>query len=78
MSLNNAKEENPQIKVSGGVVIVALPGALLVKFKKVIIDPLEKNKRDKGVENIYSYAKDSVGIVQVQYYIGKKIKKNQI
>jgi len=28
------REENPQIKVSGGVVIVALPGALPVKSKK--------------------------------------------
>ena len=66
------REENPQIKVSGGVVIVALPGALPSEIQKVIIEPLEKKiKEIKGVENIYSYAKDSVGIVQVQYYIGE-------
>lgn len=66
------REENPQIKVSGGVVIVALPGAKPSEIQKVIIEPLEKKiKEIKGVENIYSYAKDSVGIVQVQYFIGQ-------
>lgn len=66
------REENPQIKVSGGAVIVPLPGARPSEIKKVIIEPLEKKIREiKGVEHIYSYAKDSVGIVQVQYYIGE-------
>lgn len=66
------REENPQIKVSGGAVIVALPGAKPSEIKKVIIEPLEKKiKEIKGVEHIYSYAKDSVGIVQAQYYIGE-------
>jgi multidrug efflux pump subunit AcrB len=66
------REENPQIKVSGGVVIVALPGAKPSEIQKVIIEPLEKKiKEIKGVENIYSFAKDSVGIVQVQYFIGQ-------
>ncbi len=66
------KEENPQIKVSGGVVIVALPDAKASEIQKVIIDLLEKKIREiKGVEHIYSFAKDSVGIVQVQFYIGE-------
>ncbi|QDM01145.1 efflux RND transporter permease subunit [Aliarcobacter butzleri] len=66
------KEENPQIKVSGGVVIVALPDAKASEIQKVIIEPLEKKiKEIKGVEHIYSFAKDSVGIVQVQFYIGE-------
>jgi len=66
------REENPQIKVSGGVVIVALPGGSPSEIQKVIIEPLEKKiKEIKGVENIYSFAKDSVGIVQVQYFIGQ-------
>jgi multidrug efflux pump subunit AcrB len=73
------REENPQIKVSGGVVIVALPGATASEVQKVIIDPLEKKiKEIKGVENIYSYAKDSVGIVQVQYYIGEDKEKSNL
>lgn len=66
------KEENPQIKVSGGVVIVALPDAKASEVQKIIIEPLEKKIREiKGVEHIYSFAKDSVGIVQVQFYIGE-------
>lgn len=66
------REENPQIKVSGGAVIVAMPGASPKEIQKVIIEPLEKKiKEIKGVEHIYSFAKDSVGIVQAQYYIGQ-------
>ena len=66
------REENPQIKVSGGAVIVALPGASPSQIQKIIIEPLEKKiKEIKGVENIYSFAKDSLGIVQAQYYIGQ-------
>lgn len=73
------REENPQIKVSGGVVIVALPGALPSEIQKVIIEPLEKKiKEIKGVENIYSFAKDSVGIVQVQYYIGENKEESNL
>lgn len=66
------KEENPQIKVSGGVVIVPLPDAKASEVQKVIIEPLEKKiKEIKGVEHIYSFAKDSMGIVQVQFFIGE-------
>ena len=73
------REENPQIKVSGGVVIVALPGAKPSEIQKVIIEPLEKKiKEIQGVENIYSYAKDSVGIVQVQYFIGEDKEKSNL
>ncbi len=73
------REENPQIKVSGGVVIVALPGATSSEIQNVIIDPLEKKiKEIQGVENIYSFAKDSVGIVQVQYYIGEDKEKSNL
>ena len=73
------REENPQIKVSGGAVIVALPGAKPSEIKKVIIEPLEKKIREiKGVEHIYSYAKDSVAIVQAQYYIGEDKEKSNL
>ena len=73
------REENPQIKVSGGVVIVALPGALPSEIQKVIIEPLEKKIREiEGVENIYSFAKDSVGIVQVQYFIGENKEESNL
>ncbi|MGB5866259.1 MAG: efflux RND transporter permease subunit [Arcobacteraceae bacterium] len=73
MALNlTPREENPQIKVAGGAVIVAMPGANAQEIQKVIIEPLEKKIRAiKGVENIYSTAKESVGIVQVQYFVGQ-------
>ena len=66
------REENPQIKVSGGAVIVGMPGASASEIQKVIIEPLERKIRAiKGIENIYSIAKESVGIIQIQYYIGE-------
>ncbi len=66
------REENPQIKVAGGAVIVPMPGAKADEIQKIIIEPLEKKIRQiKGVENIFSIARDSVGIVQVQYLIGQ-------
>jgi len=67
------REENPQIKVAGGAIIVPLPGAKADEVQKVIIEPLEEKIRQiKGVENIFSVAKDSMGIVQVQFYIGQE------
>jgi len=67
------REENPQIKVSGGSVIVSMPGASSSEIQKVIIEPLERKiKEIKGVEYIFGIAKESVGIVQVQYYIGEE------
>ena len=73
MALNlTPREENPQIKVAGGAVIVPMPGATASEIQKVIIEPLERKIRGiKGVENIFSIAKESVGIIQVQYYIGE-------
>ncbi|MEA3499219.1 MAG: efflux RND transporter permease subunit [Campylobacterota bacterium] len=73
MALNlTPREENPQIKVAGGAVIVPMPGASAAEIQKVIIEPLERKIRAiKGVENIFSVAKESVGIIQVQYYIGE-------
>ena len=66
------REENPQMIVAGGVVIIPMPGAKADEIQKVIVEPLEKKIREiKGVENIFSIAKDSVGIIQVQYYIGQ-------
>jgi multidrug efflux pump subunit AcrB len=66
------REENPQIKVAGGAVIVPMPGAKASEIQKIIIEPLERKIREiKGVEHVYSMAQDSVGIVQVQYYIGQ-------
>jgi len=73
MALNlTPREENPQIKVAGGAVIVPMPGASASEIQKVIIEPLERKIRAiKGIENIFSIAKESVGIIQIQYYVGQ-------
>lgn len=73
ISLNTmSREEDPQIAVSGGAVIVALPGASPKEILNVVIKPLERRIREiKGVEHIYSTAMNNFAIVNVQYYIGE-------
>ncbi|NPA64243.1 MAG: efflux RND transporter permease subunit [Epsilonproteobacteria bacterium] len=66
------REEDPQIEISGGSVIVAMPGASAKEIENVIVKPLEEKIREiSGVEYIYGMAMDNVGIVNVQYYIGQ-------
>ena len=66
------REEDPQIQVSGGSVIVMMPGANAKEIENVIIEPLERKIREiKGVENVYSSALNNVGMLNVQYYIGE-------
>ncbi len=66
------REEDPQIQVSGGSVIVAIPGATPNEIANVIIKPLERRIREiKGIENIYGTAMNNFGMVNVQYLIGQ-------
>jgi len=66
------REEDPQIEISGGSIIVPMPGATPAEITNVIIKPLERRIREiKGVEHIYSTAMNNVGIVNVQYFIGE-------
>ncbi len=66
------REEDPQIAISGGAVIVALPGASPREIENVIVKPLERKLREvRGIEHIYGMAMDNVGIVNVMYYIGE-------
>ncbi len=66
------REEDPQIQVSGGSVIVAIPGATPKEIANVIIKPLERRIREiKGIENIYGTAMNNFGMVNVQYLIGQ-------
>ncbi|MEN8727369.1 MAG: efflux RND transporter permease subunit [Sulfurovum sp.] len=66
------REEDPQIAISGGAVIVALPGATPKEIENVIVNPLERKLREvRGIEHIYGMAMDNVGIVNVMYYIGE-------
>ena len=66
------REEDPQIAISGGAVIVAMPGATPKEVENVIVKPLERKLREvHGIEHIYGMAMDNVGIVNVMYYIGE-------
>jgi len=66
------REEDPQIAISGGAIIVALPGATPKEVENVIVKPLERKLREvRGIEHIYGMAMDNVGIVNVMYYIGE-------
>ncbi len=67
------REEDPQIAISGGAVIVALPGASAQEVEKVIVNPLERKLREiKGIDHIYGTAMENVGIVNVAYKIGER------
>lgn len=66
------REEDPQIAISGGAIIVALPGATPKEVENIIVKPLERKLREvRGIEHIYGMAMDNVGIVNVMYYIGE-------
>ena len=66
------REEDPQIQVSGGSIIVAIPGATPKEIENVIIKPLERRIREiKGVEYIYGTALNNAGMINIQYYIGQ-------
>ncbi|MFT7880685.1 MAG: efflux RND transporter permease subunit [Sulfurimonas sp.] len=66
------REEDPQIAISGGSVIVAMPGASPKEIENVIINPLERKLREvSGIEHIHGMAMDNVGVVNVMYYIGE-------
>jgi len=67
------REEDPQIAISGGAVIVPMPGATPAEIEKVIVNPLERKLREiKGIDHIYGMAMDNVGIVNVMYKIGER------
>ena len=66
------REEDPQIAISGGTVIVPLPGATPSEIDNIIIKPLERKLREiSGVEHIYGVATNNAGIINVMYKIGE-------
>ena len=66
------REEDPQIAISGGGIIVVMPGATPLEIENVIAKPLEKKLREvSGIEHVYSMSMDNVGVVNVMYYIGE-------
>ena len=66
------REEDPQIAISGGAVIVAMPGASPKEIENIIVKPLERKLREvRGIEHVYGMSMDNVGVVNVMYYIGE-------
>ncbi|WP_353662919.1 efflux RND transporter permease subunit [Hydrogenimonas sp. SS33] len=66
------REEDPQISVAGGTVIVPMPGATPKEIENIIVNPLERKLREiKGIKHIYGVAMDNVGVINVMYYIGE-------
>lgn len=66
------REEDPQIAISGGTVIVPLPGATPREIDNIIVKPLERKLREiSGVEHIYGVATNNAGIINVMYKIGE-------
>ncbi|WP_419770364.1 MAG: efflux RND transporter permease subunit [Candidatus Marinarcus sp.] len=66
------REENPQMVLSGGNIIVQLPGATPQEIANVIVKPIERKMKEVlGVEHIYGTAQNDVGMVTVFFYIGE-------
>lgn len=66
------REEDPQIAVSGGSIIVAMPGASPDEINNAILKPLERRISEiKGIKDIYSTAMHNVGMLNIQYDIGE-------
>ena len=66
------REEDPQIAISGGSIIIPAPGLTPKEVEKIIVEPLEQKLREiKGIEHIYSMSSNDVAIVNVMYYIGQ-------
>ncbi len=66
------REEDPQISISGGTIIVPLPGATPTEVENIIVKPLQRKLREiSGIKHIYGMAVDNAGIVNVMYKIGE-------
>jgi len=66
------REEDPQISISGGSIIIPAPGLKPQEIEKILIEPLEQKLREvKGIEHIYSMSVENVAILNVMYYIGQ-------
>jgi len=66
------REEDPQIAVSGGSIIIPMPGASPDEINNAVLKPLERKISEiKGIKDIYSVAMHNVGMLNVQYEIGE-------
>jgi len=66
------REEDPQIAISGGTIMVVIPGSTPSEIENVVVKPLQRKLREiAGLEHIYGVAANNVGIVNVMYKIGE-------
>jgi len=66
------REENPQIVVPAANIIVTKPGASPKGVEQLIVKPLEAILQGmSGVDHTYGMAMDSMGVVNVQFYVGQ-------
>lgn len=66
------REEDPQISISGGSIIIPAPGLNPEEIREILVEPLEQKLREvKGIEHIYSMSMENVAVVNVMYYIGQ-------
>ncbi|SFZ97870.1 RND multidrug efflux transporter; Acriflavin resistance protein [hydrothermal vent metagenome] len=66
------REEDPQIAISGGAIVIVMPGGSPKEIENIIVNPLERKLREiKGVEHIYSKSMDNYAVVSVMSYIGE-------
>ncbi len=66
------REEDPQISISGGSIIIPAPGLKPREIEKILVEPLEQKLREiNGIEHIYSMSMDNVAVINVMYFIGE-------
>lgn len=66
------REEDPQISISGGSIIIPAPGLKPKEIEKILVEPLEQKLREvKGIEHIYAMSVDNAAIINVMYHIGQ-------
>ncbi len=66
------REEDPQIAISGGTIMVVIPGSTPSEIENVVVKPLQRKLREiSGLEHIYGVAANNVGIINVMYKIGE-------
>jgi multidrug efflux pump subunit AcrB len=66
------REENPQIDVPSGSVIVAYPGATPEEVQNIIVNPLQRKLNEMtGVDHVYGMAFENFGVVTVAFKVGE-------
>ncbi len=73
------REENPQIDVPSGSVIVAYPGATPQEVQNIIVNPLQRKLNEMtGVDHVYGMAFENFGVVTVAFKVGENKEKSLI